>query len=99
MPMKNPSHPGEILREEFIVPMGLQVTQVATRIGVTRQALSRVINEHASISSEMAVRLERAFGWKADLWLRMQASYDLAQARLREHDFARDIEPFEMEAA
>lgn len=99
MAMKNPCHPGVILREDFIVPMGLQIKDVAERIGVTRTALSRIVNERAGLSSDMALRLEKAFGWKADLWIRLQASYDLAQSRQHEDEITRDIEPFKVNAA
>jgi addiction module HigA family antidote len=86
MPMKNPPHPGELVREECLAPLGLTVTDAARGLGVTRQALNNVVNERSGISSEMAIRLEKAFGTSADLWLRLQTAYDLAQARQREHE-------------
>jgi antitoxin HigA-1 len=79
--MKNPPHPGEIVRYECIEPTGLNVTSAAEALGVTRQALSNLINGSAGISPEMAIRLERAFGGSAEHWLRMQMAFDLAQAR------------------
>ena len=84
MPMRNPAHPGEIVREECLRPLGLSVTEGAKVLGVTRQALNNVVNERAGISPEMAIRLEKAFGSSADMWLRLQLAYDLAQARKRE---------------
>jgi antitoxin HigA-1 len=81
----NPPHPGETLREDVLPALGLTVTEAAMQLGVTRAALSRVINGRAAISPEMALRLE---GWlgvenggRADLWISQQADYDLWQAR------------------
>ena len=85
MAMKNPPHPGRSIRENCLVPLGLNVTEAAGVLGVARHTLSRVLNGHAAISPEMAIRLEKA-GWSnAEFWLRRQATYDLAQARKREH--------------
>jgi addiction module HigA family antidote len=86
MPMKNPPHPGHTIKDACLEPLGLSVTQAAAVLGVARHTLSRVLNGHAGISPEMAIRLEKA-GWStADHWLRLQTSYDLAQARLHEGD-------------
>ena len=81
----NPPHPGETLREDVLPALGLTVTEAAKQLGVTRAALSRVLNGRAGISPEMALRLE---GWlgienggRADLWIAQQAGYDLWQAR------------------
>lgn len=81
----NPSHPGETLREDVLPALGLTVTGAAEQLGVTRAALSRVLNGRAAISPEMALRLE---GWlgvenggRADLWIAQQAAYDLWRAR------------------
>lgn len=81
MTMHSPSHPGEIIREEVISPLGLDVTKAAAVLGVTRPALSRVLNEKAALSPEMALRIEMAFGPKADHLMRIQLSYDMARAR------------------
>ena len=81
MAMKDPPHPGRSIRENCLEPLGLSVTQAAGVLGVARHTLSRVLNGHAAISPDMAIRLEKA-GWSnADFWLRRQTSYDLAQAR------------------
>ena len=81
MAMKNPPHPGRSIRENCLEPLGLSVTEAAEVLGVARHTLSRVLNGHAAISPDMAIRLEKA-GWSsADFWLRRQTSYDLAQAR------------------
>ncbi len=79
MPMKNPPHPGEIIREDCIVPLGLTITQVAQALGVTRKTLSQLLNGHTGISPEMSVRLSKAFGRTPEGWLALQAAYDLAQ--------------------
>ena len=82
MAMKNPPHPGEIIREEIIEALGLTVTSAAEILGVRRATLSDVTNSKASVSAEMALRLEKAFGVSMDILLKMQAGYDAAQARL-----------------
>ena len=75
-------HPGAFLREEIVAPAGLNVTRLAAHFGVTRQALSALLNGRAALSAEMAIRFEQAFGVRADTMLRMQSAYDLAQARI-----------------
>lgn len=77
-------HPGEFLNAEIVEPTGLNVTQIADHFGVTRQALSALLNARSALSAEMAIRFEQGFGVKADTMLRMQAAYELAQARLRD---------------
>ena len=81
MPMKNPVHPGRIVRHDCLEPLGLSVTEGTKALGVTRQALNNVINGKSGISPEMAIRLSKAFGSTAETWLRMQLAYDLAQSR------------------
>ena len=79
--MKSPLHPGCSIKENCLHPLGLNVTEAAKVLGVSRHTLSRVLNGHAGISPEMAIRLEKV-GWSnAEFWLRRQTSYDLAQAR------------------
>ncbi len=80
MPMKNPAHPGRIVRHDCLEPLGLSVTEGAKILGVTRQALNNVVNGKSGISPEMAIRLTKAFGSTPDTWLRMQVAYDLAAA-------------------
>jgi addiction module HigA family antidote len=80
MPMKNPPHPGESVRADCLERLGLTVTEAAKALGVSRQALNNLINGQAGISPEMAIRLDKAFGGRAETWLWLQASYDLAQA-------------------
>jgi addiction module HigA family antidote len=83
MPMKDPTHPGLIVRHDCIEPLGLTITDAAKALGVTRQALNNVVTCKAAISPEMAIRLSMAFGSTPDTWLGMQAAYDLAQLRDR----------------
>jgi antitoxin HigA-1 len=84
--MHNPPHPGEIIRDQCLEPLALSVTDAAKGLGVTRKALSELLNGHAGVSPEMAIRLERAFGSTAETWLRMQLAYDLWQAEQRAGD-------------
>jgi len=83
MEMHNPAHPGEIVREECLKPLGLSVTTAADALGVTRKALSDLLNGHTGVSPDMAIRLEKVFGSTADTWLGMQMQYDLWEARQR----------------
>ena len=89
MPMKNPPHPGRIVRQDCIEPLGLTITEAAKVLGVTRQALNNVVNGKAGISPEMAVRLAKAFGGSAEMWIRLQSNYDLAQVRPQNIDVKR----------
>ena len=83
MAMKNPPHPGLAVRHDCIEPLGLTVTEAAKRLGVSRKQLSDLVNCHAGISPEMAIRLDKAFGGGAETWYRMQAAYDMARAAER----------------
>jgi antitoxin HigA-1 len=82
--LKNPPHPGGFVRTEIIDPLLLSVTKAAEALGVTRPALSAFLNERSSLSPEMALRIEKAFGISMDTLMRMQNSYDISQARKRE---------------
>ncbi|MCJ7787290.1 MAG: HigA family addiction module antitoxin [Methyloceanibacter sp.] len=82
--MKNPPHVGGLIRREIIEPLGLSVTEAASVLGVTRQALSNFLNERTALSSDMALRIEKAFGPKMDHLMRMQLAFDLVEARRRE---------------
>ena len=79
-------HPGEWLRAEIVEPAGLNVTELAERLHVTRQAMSNLLNGNAGLSAEMAIRFEKAFGVKADTLMRMQSAWALAEARAREDE-------------
>lgn len=84
--MARPSHPGPFIRMEIIEPLGLSVTKAAAVLGVTRPALSALLNARAALSPEMALRIEKAFGPKMDTLLRMQTAYEIATAREHEED-------------
>ena len=100
--MHNPPHPGETLRDDVLPALGLSVTDAALQLGVTRAALSRVLNARAGISPEMALRLERwlgiANGGRASVWLGMQAAYDLWQAQRSARATLNKIKPVKLEA-
>ncbi len=95
MAMQNPPHPGGIVRRQCLQPLGLTVTAAAKGLGVTRQALSDLVNEKAGISVEMAIRLSKAFGSSPQMWLSLQLAYDLWKAR----DRAAEIEVKDFRAA
>jgi addiction module HigA family antidote len=78
--MKEPPHPGLSIRYDCLEPLGLTVTEGATALGVTRQALNNLVNGKAGISPEMAIRLDKAFGGTPEAWLALQTAFDLAQA-------------------
>src|ERR1700752_4015795 len=80
MTMKNPPHPGRIVRQECLEATGLSVTDAAKALGVSRNALSELVNERRGISPEMAIRLAKAFGSSATVWAGLQLDYDMAQA-------------------
>ncbi len=94
--MKNHPHPGELLREDVLMPLGIDVTDAAHRLGVSRTSLSRVINGRAGISPDLAVRLERAGASTARFWMTLQANYELSLAEQREQP---EVRPLRTETA
>jgi addiction module HigA family antidote len=98
MSMYNPAHPGEILKELVLEPLGLSISETAARLGVNRNTLSRIINCHGTITPEIALRLEMTFG-KPDAthWLRLQNAYDLSQLKKRGNDS--DVNPVKLQPA
>jgi antitoxin HigA-1 len=88
--MKNPAHPGAFVKAEIIEPLGLSVTDAARALGITRAALSTFLNERAALSSDMAIRIDKAFGVSMETLMRMQNSYDIAQAHRKEGDIKVD---------
>lgn len=80
MPMKNPPHPGEIVKKDCIDPLNLTITEAADGLGVSRKHLSALVNGRAGISPNMAIRLSKAFGGSPESWLSQQMQYDLRQA-------------------
>ena len=94
--MLNPPHPGEGLKEDMLVPLGLTVTETAKALGISRKTLSEIINGKSPITPDIAVRLERAFtNPPADMWLRLQAAYDLSRAekKVKKNDVQRLWKP------
>jgi addiction module HigA family antidote len=83
MKMHNPPHPGEVLRELCIEPLGLSITEAAEALGITRKTLSAILNGRSGISPEMAVRLSLAFSTSSESWLNQQSQYDLWVAEKR----------------
>jgi addiction module HigA family antidote len=83
MEMHDPAHPGEVIRAACLAPLSLTVTAAADALGVTRKALSDLLNGHSGVSPDMAIRIEQVFGGTADSWLRMQMKRDLWEARQR----------------
>ncbi len=79
--MHDPPHPGEILREDYVKPLGLSVTEAAAALGVTRKTLSALLNERAGVSPSMAYRLAKAFGTSPEFWFNLQAQFELWHAR------------------
>lgn len=98
MSMHNPAHPGEILKELVIEPLGLSVTEAACHLGVSRKTLYKILNEYGTVTPEMALRLEMTFGKpNAPHWLRLQNAYDLWQVRQHSADIR--VAPVEARAA
>ena len=96
MRMYNPPHPGEILKEMWLEPLGLTITKAAVLLNVSRKQLSEIVNSKAAVTPEMAMRLELAFGKSAESWLGHQAAYGLWQIESRKQEFG--VHKFENEA-
>jgi antitoxin HigA-1 len=94
--MAKPPHPGQFIRMEIVEPLGLTVTRAAEILDVTRPALSALLNARASLSPEMALRIEKAFGVRMDTLLRMQTAYEIAQARSRADEIK--VQPYDAHA-
>jgi len=77
---RQPTHPGSILKEDYLVPLAITVTDMATKLRVSRKTLSKILNENGAVTPDMALRLSRAFGTTPDLWLNLQKNYDLWKA-------------------
>ena len=97
MAMKDPPHPGKVLRVSCLEPLGLSVTEAAKALGVSRQALSNLVNCRANLSSEMAIRIAKAFGSTTETWIRLQSAYDVAQAQAREDEI--EVERYQPRSA
>ncbi|WEN16835.1 HigA family addiction module antitoxin [Rhodanobacter sp. AS-Z3] len=90
--MKNHPHPGELSREDVLLPLGIEVTDAAERLGMSRTTLSRVINGRAGISPDLAIRRERVGVSTARFWMTLQANYELAQAEQRAQPTVRRLQ-------
>jgi addiction module HigA family antidote len=95
----NPPHPGEILTGLWLEPLGLSVTEAAKALGVSRKTISKIVNGSGAVTPEMAMRLELAFGARAESWLSHQAAYDLWHIEGRRKSLAREVRPVELPAA
>ena len=84
-------HPGEWLREEIVDPSGLNVTELADHLDVSRQSISKLLNGRQGLSADMAIRFEKAFGLKAETLMRMQAAHELAEARAHEDEIEMEV--------
>lgn len=85
--LRRPTHPGGILRRHYIEPLSMTVSGLAAVLGVSRKTLSEIVNEHASVTPDMALRLSKAFKTTPELWLNMQRNYDLWQASHKSDDW------------
>ena len=86
---RQPTHPGAILREDYLIPLKLTITILAAKLGVSRKTLSKILNENGAITPDMALRISRAFGTTPDLWLNLQKNYDLWKAKRASADWKR----------
>ncbi len=88
---RKPAHPGGILARNYLAPLGLSVSELARVLGVSRKTVSKIVNEKAAVSAEMALRLSRAFNTTPELWLNLQRNYDLWMASKNSKDWE-DVE-------
>ena len=86
---RKPTHPGHILKEDYLVPLKISVTEMSEKLGVSRKTLSKILNEKGSVTPDMALRLSRALGTTPDLWLNLQKNYDLWNAKHASTDWKR----------
>jgi addiction module HigA family antidote len=92
---RNPAHPGEILREDFLAPLGLTQTELAKALKTSFRTINEILNEKRSISPDMALRLSRYFGTSPDVWIGLQADYDLYWARMKSQKTIDEIKPLQ----
>ena len=95
---RRPTHPGEMLREEFMPDFGLSVAQLASKIGVSRQTVNQLVSERRALSPSMALRLARLFGTSPEYWLNMQRNVDIWDSFDSERDLIESIEPLQVAA-
>ncbi|MCX7049712.1 MAG: HigA family addiction module antitoxin [Candidatus Sumerlaeota bacterium] len=99
MRMHNPPHPGEVLQGLWLEPMNVSIAEAARRLNVSRSTLSKILNGHSAISTEMAMRLEMVFGTSAESWLGHQASFDLYQMESKRKELAKNVRPYPIKKA
>lgn len=97
--MHNPMHPGEVLREGYLKPLKLTQDKLAKALGVSRKAVSQLVNGYTSLTPEMALRIGLVFGENPETWLRMQANYDAWQVHQRAKEIRRQVTPIKLVAA
>lgn len=90
---RNPTHPGEILRDDFLSPLGLTQTELAISLKTSFRTINEILNEKRSISPDMALRLSRYFGTSPDVWIGLQADYDLYWAGMKSQKTINEIKP------
>ena len=86
---RKPTHPGSVLKEDYLIPLEISVTEMAMKLGVSRKTLSKILNEKGSVTPDMALRLARAFDTTPDLWLNLQKNFDLWNAEHASSDWKR----------
>lgn len=95
--LRQPTHPGKIIKEDYLVPLSITIKDMASVLGVSRKTLSKIINERGAISPDMALRLSRAFDTSPDLWINLQKNYDLWLAKNKSKTW-RAVKPLSSEA-
>lgn len=90
---RKPTHPGEVLKEDFMLPLGISQSQLAKEIGTTFRTINEIVNHKRNISPEMAIRLARYFGTSEELWLNLQNQYDLYNVKEKKKDVLQHIKP------
>jgi len=90
---RNPTHPGEILREDFLSPLALTQTELAKALKTMFRTINEILNEKRSISPDMALRLSRYFGTSPDVWIGLQTEYDLYRAKIKSQKTINEIKP------
>ncbi len=93
---RQPTHPGKIIKEDYLEPLSITITEMAVILGISRKTLSKIINERGTVTPDMALRLARAFDTTPDLWLNLQKNYDLWQAENTPHDWEK-VKPIDMQ--
>lgn len=91
---RKPTHPGEVLKEDFMLPLGISQSQLAKEIGTTFRTINEIVNHKRNISPEMAIRLARYFGTSEELWLNLQNQYDLYNVKEKKKDVLQHIKPY-----